>query len=86
MDASNRGMWARLRARRSYTTYSIGCVVAWAIVLGIVSATGSSAKSHDVQILCAGWWIGWLSATIARVVYPPPRRQLWAGRPASPGR
>jgi hypothetical protein len=20
-----------------------------------------------------GWWIGWLSATIARAVYPPPK-------------
>jgi hypothetical protein len=23
-----------------------------------------------------GWWIGWLSATIARAVYPPPKRHL----------
>jgi hypothetical protein len=24
--------------------------------------------------MCAGWWLGWISASIARVVYPPPTK------------
>jgi hypothetical protein len=24
--------------------------------------------------VCAGWWSGWLSATIARRSYPPPKK------------
>jgi hypothetical protein len=27
-----------------------------------------------VAVVFAGWWIGWISATIARAVYPPPAR------------
>jgi hypothetical protein len=27
-------------------------------------------------LVFAGWWIGWLSATIARAVYPPPKRHI----------
>jgi hypothetical protein len=29
-----------------------------------------------IQVSCGGWWLGWLSATIARAGYPPPRRPL----------
>jgi hypothetical protein len=33
------------------------------------------AKSWEMLRLgAAGWWAGWLSATIARVGYPPPRK------------
>lgn len=27
-----------------------------------------------LRLGAAGWWAGWLSATIARVGYPPPRK------------
>jgi hypothetical protein len=36
---------------------------------------------RTVVVLCGGWWIGWISATIARAVYPPAR---WRKRPAAP--
>jgi hypothetical protein len=26
-----------------------------------------------LRLVCGGWWIGWSSATIARIGYPPPR-------------
>jgi hypothetical protein len=33
---------------------------------------------HTFSLVCGGWWIGWLSATIARSVYPPPTNQVQA--------
>jgi hypothetical protein len=35
---------------------------------------GSGTPNHAVIFVFLGWWIGWLSATIARSVYPPPKR------------
>jgi hypothetical protein len=60
--------------RNSYTGYSIGCAIVWAILLAVVSAAPDTDTRHKVALVFAGWWIGWLSATIARAVYPPPRR------------
>jgi hypothetical protein len=57
---------------RTYTAYSIACAIVWAVIL-IVVATVSPAKLHIFLIVFSGWAIGWLSATIARSVYPPPR-------------
>jgi hypothetical protein len=65
---------------RTYTGYSIGCVIAWAILLAAVAALDSKDIQHTVAVLCGGWWIGWISATIARAVYPPPTR--WQQRAA----
>jgi hypothetical protein len=59
---------------RTYTAYSIGCVIAWAIILPAAAALDSKDILHTVMVLCGGWWIGWISATIARAVYPPPTR------------
>jgi hypothetical protein len=28
------------------------------------------------MMVFAGWVIGWLSATIARAIYPPPKRRI----------
>jgi hypothetical protein len=66
---------------RTYTAYSIGCVIAWAILLPAVAALDSKDILRTVMVLCGGWWIGWISATIARAVYPPPAR--WQKRPAA---
>jgi hypothetical protein len=63
-----------MRSRlRTYTSYSVGCAVVWAIILAAVAAFGSQGKRHTVLLVFLGWAIGWLSATIARVVYPPPK-------------
>lgn len=64
---------------RTYTAYSIACGLVWAVVLTVVWARTDSTTLHTLALVCAGWAIGWLSATIARVVYPPPRRH----RPAA---
>ena len=29
---------------------------------------------NTLWMACLGWWSGWTSATIARVVYPPPEK------------
>src|ERR1039458_4407810 len=36
--------------------------------------TDSHSRSA-IRLMCLGWWIGWTSATIARVVYPPPKKR-----------
>jgi membrane associated rhomboid family serine protease len=74
-------MLTAIRARlNTYTGYSIGCAAVWAALL----ATGRGlldAKNWDMLRLgAAGWWAGWLSATIARVGYPPPRTLTDAGQ------
>jgi hypothetical protein len=70
-----------MKHARTYTAYSIGCVIAWAILLPAVAALDSKDILRTVVVLCGGWWIGWISATIARAVYPPAR---WRKRPAAP--
>ncbi|WP_328610724.1 hypothetical protein OG943_16895 [Amycolatopsis sp. NBC_00345] len=59
---------------RTYTAYSIACAVVWAAIL-IVVATVRPQSLHMFVIVFFGWAIGWLSATVARSVYPPPRQR-----------
>lgn len=61
----------RLRLN-TYTAYSVGCGVVWAVILAVVSAEASKDTMHTFTVVFFGWVIGWLSATIARAVYPPP--------------
>jgi len=59
---------------KTYTVYSISCAVVWAIIFGVVRFEASKDTEHNFTVLFFGWTIGWLSATIARSVYPPPKR------------
>jgi len=68
---------------RNYWIYSTGCFVVWAILLALVGAKGSSDTRHNSLLVFGGWAIGWVSTTIARYVYPPPKRWLRANTPAS---
>jgi hypothetical protein len=68
----------RVPGGRTYTGYSIGCAIAWALVLLVRARRGSPDQNRALWLYCAGWWSGWLSATIARRVYPP------AGSPQAP--
>lgn len=45
----------------------------WAAILIGVSIGASDATRKVFYVLFLGWMIGWTSATIARVVYPPPK-------------
>jgi uncharacterized membrane protein YgaE (UPF0421/DUF939 family) len=60
--------------RRSYTTYSIAVAIVWAVILVLASLFASAGKRHDIFVVFGGFVIGWLSATIARYVYPPPKK------------
>ena len=60
------------RRLNTYTAYSIGCFVVWAVIFAIGAAHPKNT-GHTVVLLFAGWTLGWLSATIARYVYPPPK-------------
>jgi hypothetical protein len=61
----------RLRLK-TYTAYSIGCAVVWAVILAIAATVGKK-DMHRLLLVFAGWVLGWTSATIARYVYPPPK-------------
>jgi membrane-associated phospholipid phosphatase len=47
----------------------------WAVILILTSLLASPSKAHTIFVVFGGFAIGWLSATIARYVYPPPKRQ-----------
>jgi hypothetical protein len=68
-------MEADMRARRNtYTGYSIGVGIAWAVRLVIAWAFEPADKRRKTVLVFLGFVIGWVSATIARQVYPPPRK------------
>ncbi len=53
----------------TYKAYSLGCLVVWAAILVTVATRADDTHVQAVLLVCAGWWLGWLSATIARYVY-----------------
>jgi hypothetical protein len=65
---------AWLGRTRSYTTYSVAVWVVWAVLLIVVATVDPPDTVHNVLLVFGGFAIGWTSATIARVVYPPPKR------------
>lgn len=58
--------------RQSYMSYSVGCSVVSAAILGLLAALDEKEKLRRILPVFGGWWMGWTSATIARFVYPPP--------------
>jgi hypothetical protein len=74
MNASSHGKWYW---RRNYLGYSIGCAVAWAVIWILLAALASPLTIHRIGYVFGGWVIGWISASIARVVYPAPRSTLF---------
>lgn len=59
---------------RTYTAYSVGTVIVWAVVLLVAWLIDPSSTLHAFWLVSLGFFLGWLSATIARVVYPPPKK------------
>ncbi|HLG65769.1 MAG TPA: hypothetical protein VKY19_27865 [Ktedonosporobacter sp.] len=59
---------------RNFWIYSAGLAVAWAIVLMLVLMIRGSEGAQPVLLAFYGFCIGWVSTTIARYVYPPPKR------------
>jgi hypothetical protein len=60
---------------RSYTAYSIGVGVVWAVLLVLAAIFDPASRRNNIFLVFAGFAIGWLSATIARFVYLPPNRR-----------
>lgn len=57
----------------TYTAYSIGCAGVWSVILLVARRRVDAQARNTLQLVCGGWWIGWTSATIARIGYPPPK-------------
>ena len=68
---------------RNYWVYSIGCFAVWAILLAVVAAKGNNPTPDTILLVFGGWAIAWVSTTIARYVYPPPKRWLQANTPTA---
>ena len=60
--------------RRNYWSYSAGCAIAWAVVLLLMRMIRGSEGLQTSLLVFGGFCIGWVSTTIARYVYPPPKR------------
>ncbi len=59
---------------RTYTAYSMGVGIVWAILLVLASLFDPAGRRNDIFLVFFGFAIGWVSATIARYVYPPPKK------------
>ena len=64
---------------RSYTAYSIGSAGVWGVILLLGRRRLDSETRNELRLVCSGWWMGWTSATIARIGYPPPKQLTPAG-------
>ncbi len=69
-----------MRARlHTYTAYSIGCGVVWGTILAVVAARDPD-RLDEFRKAFVSWASGWLSATIARYIYPPPKARVGESR------
>jgi hypothetical protein len=55
--------------KRPYWIFSVAVFVVWAIVLPLSWKLGGNAHFKTVSLIFYGYFIGWLSASIARKVY-----------------
>lgn len=60
--------------RRNYWVYSIGLAVVWAVVLGIWALKNNPSALNRFLLVFGGFAIAWISGTIARYIYPPPKK------------
>lgn len=65
---------SRRRRLNTYTAYSIGCADVWAVILVVARRRLEPQTRNTLRLVCGGWWMGWTSATIARIGFPPPNR------------
>ena len=63
-----------MRRFRNYWSYSAGLAIAWTVALILVRTIRGSESAQMTLLVFFGFCIGWVSTTIARYVYPPPKR------------
>jgi hypothetical protein len=56
--------------RNSYKGYSAGLLIAWGIALSLIWWLKGDAAVKSAFDVCMGFFLGWVSTTIARNVYP----------------
>lgn len=59
--------------RNSYTGYSVGSAGVWTLIMLVAERRLDPEPRRMLQLVCGGWWLGWVSASIARVAYPSPK-------------
>jgi len=59
---------------RNYWIYSAGLAIVWAVVLILARTIRGSESAQTYLLVFYGFCIGWVSTTIARYIYPPPKR------------
>jgi hypothetical protein len=59
---------------KNYWVYSTGLAIAWAVVLLLALVLRGREGAQPILLVFFGFVIGWVSTTIARYVYPPPKR------------
>jgi hypothetical protein len=64
---------ARKYWRVDYVGYAIACAIAWSVIWLLVGTLASSGSVRVLAYVFLGWVIGWGSASIARIFYPPPK-------------
>jgi flagellar biosynthesis protein FliR len=79
METSQSHSLLKSERLNNYTAYSIGSFVAWAVLWVVLAATLPNKTLDYIAVLFMGWVIGWASATIARLLYPPPKLRRPAG-------
>jgi hypothetical protein len=63
------------RLRDTYTGYAIGCAVVWALIWLSAPRLAKKETLDKLKIVFPAWLMGWTSATIARYLYPPPKKK-----------
>jgi hypothetical protein len=58
----------------TYTGYSISCAAVWAVILVVARRRLDYPTRNTLRLVCSGWWMGWTSASIARVSFRRRRR------------
>jgi hypothetical protein len=59
---------------RTYTASSAEVGIVWALLLVLASLLDPAGRRNKLFLVLSGFVIGWLSAAIARYVYPPPKK------------
>jgi hypothetical protein len=52
----------------------VSCAAVWALILAAGKRWSDPEDWERLRMTCGGWWMGWTSASIARVAFPPAKQ------------